>query len=242
MKNLKIMLNNRINMLSQEEIKKQVGVYAAGLVETGTTIGLGTGSTVYWLIEELGKRVKQGLEIVIVPTSAQTAQLAKQADITVSNLDEVEKLAVTIDGADEIDPTGQLIKGGGGALLQEKIVASASEKLIIIADSSKLVERLGKFPLPVEVITFGYKQAQQKLLETGLCKEAVLRRKNGKIFITDHQHFILDCSCEHILDPAALNTAFHLIPGVVETGLFTDMATSAIIGFDDGRIQEVNFQ
>lgn len=228
-------------MLSQEEIKKQVGIYAAGMVKTGTTIGLGTGSTVYWLIEELGKRVKQGLEIIIVPTSAQTAQLAEQADITVSNLDEVEKLSVTIDGADEIDPRGQLIKGGGGALLQEKIVAGASEKLIIIADSSKLVDQLGKFPLPVEVITFGYRQAQQKIMETGFCRESVLRRKNGKIFITDHQHFILDCSCEKIDDAQALNTRFHLIPGVVETGLFTQMATKAIIGFDDGRIQEIDF-
>ena len=112
-------------MLSQDELKKRVGIYAADFVKNGATIGLGTGSTVYWLIEELGKRVKQGLEIIIVPTSAQTAELAKAVGITVSSLDEIEKLSLTIDGADEIDPKGQLIKGGGGALLQEKIVASA---------------------------------------------------------------------------------------------------------------------
>ena len=180
-------------MLSQDELKKRVGIYAADFVKNGATIGLGTGSTVYWLIEELGKRVEQGLEIIIVPTSAQTETLAKAVGITVSNLDEIDRLALTIDGADEIDPHGQLIKGGGGALLQEKIVASASDELIIIADSSKLVSQLGKFPLPVEVITFGYKQAQQKILEAGFCKEINLRKKNDKIFITDHQHYILDC-------------------------------------------------
>ena len=158
-------------MLSQEEIKKEAGIYAADFVKQGATIGLGTGTTVYWLIDELGKRVKQGLEIVIVPTSEQTAQLAKQADITVSNLDRIEKLSLTIDGADEIDPSGQLIKGGGGALLQEKIVAAASKDLIVIADSSKLVEQLGRFPLPVEVITFGHKQARQRILDAGFCKE-----------------------------------------------------------------------
>jgi ribose 5-phosphate isomerase A len=229
-------------MLSQDELKKQAGVYAADFVKTGSTIGLGTGSTVYWLIDELGKRVKQGLEIIIVPTSAQTAELAKKVGITVSNLDEVEKLSLTIDGADEIDPKGQLIKGGGGALLQEKIVASASDELIIIADNSKLVNQLGKFPLPVEVITFGYKQVQQKILETGFCKEIKLREKNGKVFITDHQHYILDCYCEKIADASLLNSTLHLIPGVVETGLFIDMATKAIIGYEDGRIEEIDFK
>jgi ribose 5-phosphate isomerase A len=234
--------HNRNNMLSQEEIKKQAGIYAADFVKQGATIGLGTGTTVYWLIDELGKRVKQGLEIIIVPTSAQTAALAKQAGITVSNLDIVDRLSLTIDGADEIDPNGQLIKGGGGALLQEKIVAAASDELIIIADSSKLVIQLGKFPLPVEVIRFGYKQARQKILDTGYCGEATLRRKNGEAFITDHQHYILDCWCEKIADASFLNTTLHLIAGVVETGLFIGMATKAIIGYEDGRLEEIDFQ
>jgi len=228
-------------MLSQDELKKRVGIYAADFVKNGATIGLGTGSTVYWLIEELGKRVKQGLEIIIVPTSAQTADLAKAVGIAVSSLDEIEKLSLTIDGADEIDPQGQLIKGGGGALLQEKIVASASDELIIIADSSKLVSQLGKFPLPVEVITFGYKQAQQKIFETGFCKEINLRKKNGKIFITDHQHYILDCYCEKIADASLLNNTLHLIPGVVETGLFINMATKAVIGYENGNVKVIEF-
>jgi ribose 5-phosphate isomerase A len=228
-------------MLSQDELKKRVGVYAADFIKSGSTVGLGTGSTVYWLIDELGKRVAQGLEIVIVPTSAQTASLAKKAGMGVSNLDEVERLSLTIDGADEIDPEGQLIKGGGGALLQEKIVASASDELIIIADFSKLVTQLGKFPLPVEVIRFGYKQAQQKILQSGFCKEAILREKNGKAFVTDHQHYILDCYCERIADASLLNRTLHLIPGVVETGLFINMATKAIIGYEDGKIEEMDF-
>lgn len=229
-------------MLSQDELKKRVGIYAADFVKNGATIGLGTGSTVYWLIEELGKRVEQGLEIIIVPTSAQTETLAKAVGIAVSNLDEIDRLALTIDGADEIDPHGQLIKGGGGALLQEKIVASASDELIIIADSSKLVSQLGKFPLPVEVITFGYKQAQQKILEAGFCKEINLRKKNDKIFITDHQHYILDCYCEKIAEAALLNNSLHLIPGVVETGLFINMATQAIIGYEDGSVKVIEFR
>jgi ribose 5-phosphate isomerase A len=233
--------HNQNNMLSIEEIKKQSGVYAADFVKQGATIGLGTGSTVYWLIDELGKRIKHGLDITIVPTSAQTAQLAKQAGMTVSSLDETSWLSLTIDGADEIDPQGQLIKGGGGALLQEKIVASASDELIIIADSTKLVSQLGKFPLPVEVIRFGYKQTLQKILESGFCHQATLRQKNGQVYITDHQHYILDCQCGKIADPRLLNDSLHLIPGVVETGLFTGMTRKAIVGYQDGSIKVIDF-
>lgn len=160
-------------MLSADEIKKALGIYAADFVKQEMAIGLGTGSTVYWLIQELGKRVKQGLNIAIVPTSVQTQELAKEAGIRVTDLDTIISLPLTIDGADEIDTQGQLIKGGGGALLQEKIVASASNELIIIADSSKLVSQLGKFPLPVEVIPFGYKQVIQKIIHAGICKKAI---------------------------------------------------------------------
>ncbi len=187
----------------QDEIKKKVGVYAADLVKQGMTIGIGSGSTVYWLIQELGNRVKQGLEITAVPTSLQTAELAGEAGIPVSDLDTIDKLLLTIDGADEIDPRGRLIKGGGGALLQEKIVAAASEELIIIADSAKLVQQLGKFPLPVEVIPFGYKQVEQKIIAAGFCRKISLRKKNSEIFVTDHGHYILDCDCEK--DPRCLS-------------------------------------
>ena len=228
--------------MSRDEIKKRVGVYAVDLVKQGITIGIGSGSTVYWFIEELGNRVKQGLEITAVPTSLQTAELAVKAGIPVSDLDNIDKLLLTIDGADEIDPQGRLIKGGGGALLQEKIVAAASDELVIIADSSKLVPQLGKFPLPVEVIPFGYKQVEQKIIAAGLCKKISLRKKNSEIFVTDHGHYILDCDCERIPDASALNLSLHLIPGVVETGLFVNMVNKVIIGYESGKIELVNFK
>jgi ribose 5-phosphate isomerase A len=225
-----------------EESKKMVGIYAADLVKQDMTIGIGSGTTVYWLIEELGKRVTQGLNIKAIPTSRQTAQLAKQAGITVLDLNEVDRLLLTIDGADEIDKRGDLIKGGGGALLQEKIVAAASDELIIIADHLKLVERLGKFPLPVEVIPFGYKQVEKKIIDSTDCKKISLREKNGEIFITDHQHYILDCDYGEINDAASLNTALHLIPGVVETGLFIKMANKAVIGFEKGKVELIKYK
>jgi ribose 5-phosphate isomerase A len=202
------------------------------------TIGLGTGSTVYYLIQELGKRVQQGLQVTVVPTSKQTETLAKQLNIPLEDLNDVEKLALTIDGADEVDTQLHLIKGGGGALLQEKIVAGASEQLIIIVDSSKMVRHLGKFPLPVEVITFGYKHAERKILSMG-CSKVVLRQRDNKTFITDHGHYILDCYFEKINDPASLNTDLHNIPGVVETGLFINMATKIIIASAEGKIEMI---
>ena len=228
--------------MSRDEIKKEVGIYAADFVQQGMTIGIGSGSTVYWFIEELGRRLKQGLEITAVPTSMQSKQLASNAAIPISDLNSIDKLVLTIDGADEIDPQGQLIKGGGGALLQEKIVAASSVELIIIADSSKLVQQLGKFPLPVEVIPFGYKQVKQKLITAGFCTKISLRKKNNEIFVTDHGHYILDCYFDEIPDASALNTALHLIPGVVETGLFIKMANEAIIGYENGEINVIKFK
>lgn len=227
-------------MLSNDEIKQRLGKYGADLVKPGMNIGLGTGSTVYWLIQELAQRIKQGLSIVGVPTSKQTAELAALAGIPLVDLNDTQ-LQCTIDGADEIDPAGQLIKGGGGALLQEKIVASASDKLIILADHSKLVKKLGKFPLPVEVIPFGYKKVEQKILASGLCKKAKLRQKDGTIFVTDHQHNILDCEFEQIDNPTSLNNWLHSIPGVVETGLFVQLASMCVVGFPDGRIKETHY-
>jgi ribose 5-phosphate isomerase A len=228
--------------MTSEEIKKNVGFYAVNFVRHGMTIGLGSGTTVHWFIKELGKRIKQGLSIKTVPTSIGTDRLAKEAGIAISDLNEIESLSLTIDGADEIDPNGQLIKGGGGALLREKIVAAASEELIIIADNSKMVQQLGKFPLPVEVVPFGHKQVQQKIISSGLCKAVNLRQKNNQPFTTDHQHYILDCTFEKINDAFALNSVLHLIPGVVETGLFIDMASRAIIGHEDGRIELIKFK
>jgi ribose 5-phosphate isomerase A len=225
-----------------ETAKRTAGIYATDFVKQDMTVGIGSGTTVYWLIQELGRRVKDGLRIKAVPTSLQTADLLKESGITVSDLDAVDYIPLTIDGADEIDPGGNLIKGGGGALLQEKIVAAASQELVIIADNSKLVGQLGRFPLPVEIIPFGYRQVQQKIIKSGLCRKATLRQTNDKIFISDHSHYILDCEFQKIEDASALNTALHLIPGVVETGLFIHMANKAIIGFEDGRVEVINFK
>jgi len=227
--------------LTATEIKKLVGEYAANLVMPGMKLGLGTGSTVFYLLKELEMRKKQGLDFSFVPTSRQTADIAAETNMIPIEINEVEQLDLCIDGADEIDPQGNLIKGGGGALLQEKIVAAASKKLVIIADHQKLVNRLGKFPLPVEVITFGYMQVLKKLQASGLCKSVSIRLKDGKPFITDHQHYILDCNYETILDYSLLNTSLHEIPGVVETGLFIRMASQAIIGYADGHIKTINF-
>ncbi len=229
-------------MIALEQVKKNAGIYAVDFIKQGMNIGLGSGTTVYWFIQELGIKIRQGLEITAVPTSAKTEQLAKEAGIKLSDLDATARLSITIDGADEIDPQGQLIKGGGGALLQEKIVAAASDKLIIVADSSKLVQQLGKFPLPVEVVPFGYKQVRERIINSGLCNKISLRKKDNEVFITDHHHYILDCECEKIEKASALNTALHLIPGVVETGLFINMTVKAIIGYEDGRIEVMDFK
>lgn len=223
-------------MLTQDEIKKLTGEHAAQLVQNGMTAGIGSGSTVYWLIEALGKRIKEGLSFRAVPTSRQTAEHLAKYNIETIELDSDTSIDITIDGADEIDPQLQLIKGGGGMLLQEKIVASASKQLVIIADHTKLVNKLGKFPLPIEVIPWGWKYLQHELEEQFIIK-TVLRQSNGKIYLTDHGHYILDCYFEVINDPAALNSELNDIPGVVENGLFVNMASKIIIGYPDGKIQ-----
>lgn len=223
-------------MPNTDEIKKRAAVYAADFIRNEMIIGLGTGSTAYWLTEELGKRVKEGLHINVVPTSKHTQMLATELSLPVIDLNSIDKISLTIDGADEVDPQLQLIKGGGGALLQEKIVASASEQFIVIVDSSKLVQRLGKFPLPVEVIPFGYKQVLQKILAMG-CDDVVLRKKDDQPFITDHKHYILDCFFEKINDALSLNAALHNTPGVVETGLFINMANKVVVAFPNGKIE-----
>jgi len=223
-------------MLSTDEIKKKAAVYAVDFIKNKMIVGLGTGSTVYWVIEEVGKRIKAGLDIAIVPTSKKTQMLATELNMPIIDLNSIDKISLTIDGADEADPQLHLIKGGGGALLQEKIVAAASEQFIVVVDNSKLVQQLGKFPLPVEVIPFGYKQVLQKILARG-CEDVVLRKRNDQPFITDHGHYILDCFFEKINDPLFLNKSLHSIPGVVETGLFINMVNKLIVAFPDGRIE-----
>lgn len=219
--------NNMLNL------KQLAGEYAANFVTDGMKVGLGTGSTVYWTIQKLGERVKEGLSFQAVPTSKETEVLAKQLNISLISLNDVQSLDLTIDGADEIDANLQLVKGGGGALLREKIVATSSKELIIIADESKLVTHLGTFPLPVEIIPFSWKQTERKIQSLGC--QTTLRLKNNETFITDNNNMIIDCIFPHnITNPANLHTQLKMITGVVETGLFVNMTSKAIIGTKNG--------
>jgi len=223
-------------MLSPEEMKRVAGEYAVGFVQPGFVTGIGTGSTVYYFIHALAEKVKQGLDITAVVTSRKSGELSKQLGITVTDLNDVDTIDITIDGADEVDRQLQLIKGGGGALLQEKMVAAASRKMIVIADGNKIADQLGRFPLPVEVIPYGWKQTQKHIGKLG-CRKIILREKDGKPFITDHGHYILDCHFEKIEQASLLSQQLNSIPGVVENGLFIDMASAVIIGKEDGTTQ-----
>ena len=223
-------------MLTKEETKKLAAVQALEYIQPNMTIGVGTGSTVYWFIQELAKKVKQGMLCQCVPTSLATNTLALELGIPMLALNDVAGIDVTVDGADEIDQQLNLIKGGGGALLQEKMVAAASTKLVIIADSSKYTPQLGAFPLPVEVIPYGWKQVRRRLQDSYKIN-TTLRMKNEEPFITDHGHYILDAHFQQIPDPSALAVALNTIPGVVENGLFIHMAAKAIIAYPDGRVQ-----
>jgi ribose 5-phosphate isomerase A len=225
-------------MLTKEETKQLAAIQALAYIKPGMTVGIGTGSTAYWFIQELGTMVKQGLICQCVPTSVATHLLAQDLGIPMTGLNEVAAIDVTVDGADEIDPRLNVIKGGGGALLQEKMVAAASAKLVIIADSSKYVQQLGAFSLPVEVIPYGWKQVQRHLL-AGFGFASTLRMKNGQVFCTDHGHYILDLVSVQITDAAALARSLNAIPGVVENGLFIKMAAEAIIAFPDGQVKTV---
>ncbi|SFV31211.1 ribose-5-phosphate isomerase RpiA [Thermoflavifilum thermophilum] len=216
-------------------MKKAAGEFAARYVEPHMLIGIGTGSTAYWFIQALGERVKQGLQIRAVATSKESAQLASALQIPILELNDVDEIVLTVDGADEVDPQLRLIKGGGGALLQEKMVAAASRRLVIVADERKQVQQLGAFPLPVEVIPAGWKHVRRRILEMN-CSRVELRG-NPQPFVTDHGHYILDCYFGKIEDAHALNISLHQIPGVVETGLFLNLATEAIIARADGSIQ-----
>lgn len=225
-------------MLSINEIKQKVGQEASKLVKQNMTIGIGSGSTVAFFIEALGERVNTGLHVKAIPTSEQTRLLASQKRIDIIDLNEAGEIDLTIDGADEIDSQLQLIKGGGGALLQEKIVAAASQQLVIIADHTKLVPQLGLFPLPVEVIPFAWEFIRSRIQKSYSIK-AELRKKDDTPYSTDHDHYILDCYFQKIYVPEDLNDQLHRIPGVVETGLFINMAERAFIGYPDGSIKQL---
>jgi ribose 5-phosphate isomerase A len=211
---------------------------ALGEVKSGMKLGLGTGRTAEAFVRLLGDRVRAGLEIVGVPTSERTARLAEAEKIPLTTLDLDPLLDLTIDGADEIGPGLVLVKGGGGALLREKIVAAASRRMLVAADESKLVETVGAFPLPIEVVPFGL-AATKGAIEAaasrlGLSGLVSLRLDGDRPFVTDGGHLILDASFGRIPDPAALAAALCLIPGVVEHGFFLGLASAAVIGRDEG--------
>ncbi|MDP2621660.1 MAG: ribose-5-phosphate isomerase RpiA [Hyphomicrobiales bacterium] len=224
---------------SAEDFKRAAAARALDFVEPGQRLGLGTGSTAAQFVDLLGDRVRHGLDIVCVPTSEATRAQAERLGIPLTTLDEEPRLDLTVDGADEIGPGLALIKGGGGALLREKIVATASARLLIIADASKRVEVLGGFPLPVEVAHFGTRATTVSIEECaralGLGGPVIQRMaKSGEPFPTDNGNLIFDCHFHRIEDPARLAGALAAIPGVVEHGLFIDMADIAVIADADG--------
>lgn len=216
---------------------------AVDLVEDGMKLGLGTGSTANWMVRALAARVKrEGLTLTCVPTSTRTGDLARALGLNVVSLDEAGWLDLTIDGADEFDPDMSLIKGGGGAHLQEKIVAAASDRMVVITDPSKDVVRLGAFPLPVEVTPFGMGTTQKlidKVLESAsvAVRASRVREKDGAPYVTDEGNHIIDLPLERIDAPAELAEALLQIPGVVETGLFLGLCDTVVIGHPDGRVE-----
>jgi ribose 5-phosphate isomerase A len=225
--------------VTMDELKRQAAARALEDVRDGMKIGLGTGSTARHFVELLGERVRAGLDVIGVPTSEATRADAVRCGITLTTLDDIDRLDLTVDGADEIDPALNLIKGGGGALLREKIVAVASDRMIVIADDSKWVDPLGRFPLPVEVMPFGLAATQRAMhrafAQSGVSGQMVVRKgKDGHVFVTDGGHWIVDAHLGRIPDAARLAGLLNAIPGVVEHGLFIGLASVAVLAGPQG--------
>ena len=227
--------------MTADRYKRQAAQRAIALVKDGMALGLGTGSTAAHFVDLIGQRVKQGLQVVCVPTSEATRARAERLAIPLIDLDSQPSLDLTIDGADEIDPQLRLIKGGGGALLREKIVAVASGRMVVFADHTQRVATLGAFPLPVEVVRFGL-AATRNLVEALAAKAgctggiALRLKPDGEPFVSDSGHYILDCAFGRIGEPEALDAALKQVPGVVENGLFLNIANTAIVGGPDGVV------
>ncbi len=216
-----------------DDLKRQAALKAVDYVRDGMVVGLGTGSTAKHVILALGERIKKGLKIKGVPTSQETARLARKAKIPLLPDDAVWPIDVAIDGADQVDQRLNLIKGGGGALLKEKIVAAAAKRFIVVVDHTKRVPVLGgSFPLPVEIIPFGWANTAKKIEAIG--GTAVLRKRGGKIFKTEAGHYILDVNIARIDKPAELELQLNALPGVVENGLFVSRASLVIVGTPAG--------
>src|SRR4051794_32368635 len=222
-----------------DALKRQAAARALAHVEDGMKLGLGTGSTAKHFVDLLGEKVRAGMKVVGVPTSEATRAQAEACGIPLTTLDAIDRLDLTVDGADEIDHALNLIKGGGGALLREKIVAAASDRMIVIADESKWVEALGRFPLPVEVIPFGLSATQRAIgkafAETGNSGQMVVRQgKDGHVFVTDGGHWIVDAHLGRIMDAPRLAGLLTSIPGVVEHGLFIGLASAVMLAGPQG--------
>ena len=224
-------------MSSKEELKKTAGIHAAKYVKNGMKVGLGTGSTVKYTILELGRRIKEeNLEIMCVPTSIATEKLSIENGIQLHELSSLDGLDLVIDGADEFDKDLTLIKGGGGALVREKIIAQASKQMIVVADDSKKVESLGRFPLPVEVIQFSWKETRRQISQiTGLPESKIEKRnQNNNSFITDNGNFILDLHLETIENPKKLESDLNKLAGVLDCGLFINIADIVVLAGKNG--------
>jgi ribose 5-phosphate isomerase A len=222
-----------------DQLKRQAAAQALEQVQDGMKLGLGTGSTAKHFVDLLGERVAGGLRVIGVPTSEATRAQAEACRIPLTTLDEVDRLDLTVDGADEMDPALNLIKGGGGALLREKIVAAASDRMIVIADDSKWVDVLGRYPLPIEVIPFGLAATQRAMAaafaQSGASGQMGLRKgRDGHVFVTDGGHWIIDAHLGRIADAPRLAGLLSPIPGVVEHGLFIGLASTAILAGAQG--------
>jgi ribose 5-phosphate isomerase A len=225
--------------MDMEALKRQAAARALEHVSSGMRLGLGTGSTAKHFVDLLGERVRGGLDVIGVPTSEVTRAQALGLGIRLTTLDEIDRLDLTIDGADEIEPSLNVIKGGGGALLREKIVAAASDRMIVIADESKWVDTLGRFPLPVEVIPFGLaatrRAIEKAFAQSGVSGQMAVRKgKDGHVFVTDGGHWIVDAHLERITDAPRLAGSLNAIPGVVEHGLFIGLASTVVLAGAQG--------
>ena len=219
--------------------KKVAADKAISFIQHDMIVGLGTGSTAYWAIEGIGRRVRdEGLRIKAIATSKRSEEQARGLNIPIFSFAEIDTIDITIDGADEVDEQMNLIKGGGGALLREKIVASNSSQLVIIVDEHKMVKYLGKFWLPVETAIFGWQKTFKKLEALGCA--AHLRMHNGDPYVTDNGNYIIDCEFKEIRQPAKLHEQINAIVGVMENGLFINMAKMIVVGKENGEVKLIN--
>jgi ribose 5-phosphate isomerase A len=234
---------NKSKKLSLDDMKKAAALAVLKKIDNGMVVGLGTGSTANHFTRGLAEKVSSGLRVQCVPTSRATADLAKSLGLQITTLEERPFIDITVDGTDEIDPEFRLIKGGGGALLSEKIVASSSKFMVVIADESKQVKTLGKFALPIEVVPFGVKATAWKLERAfktfDMEPQFKLRMIDGKIFQTDNGNCIIDCACGEIKQPDRLEYMLNNLPGVVNNGLFIGICGVAYIGKSDGSVEEL---